>query len=108
MHCATIGSVMSYDDVCAWTKTFDLITNRISIVNQTLGARYDNSPDNPCSLVSNRGRYEIRLCGVTFDTFAAYDYDAISKALNRVDALADGLWYIMRSDKFTNYQLTMG
>lgn len=93
--------------MCAWTKNFDLITNRISIINQTLGARYDAALDNPCVLVTKRGNYQINVCGVRFAGFRSYDMQSTIDALKRLDALSDGLWYLMRSSDFTNYQLTI-
>ena len=97
---------MDYENVCAWTKKFDLIINRISIINQTLGARYDAALDNPCVLVSKRGNYQVNVCGVRFACFRSYDLQSTVDALKRLDALSDGLWYLMRSPEFTNYQLT--
>ena len=97
---------MDYENVCSWTNTFDLITNRISIINQTLGARYDAAMDNPCVLVSKRGNYQVNVCGVCFASFSSYDLLETYDALQRLDALSDGLWYLMRSPEYTNYQLT--
>lgn len=97
-----MGNLMlSYADVCAWSQDFEVVQNRVSIINQTLGCRYDGMLDNPCRLVLKRGsgRYVCYLCGEPYFDFGVYDVESISKARDCIDRLADGLWLLMRSGR---------
>lgn len=90
---------MTYSDMCAWADFFDLINNRMSILNNILGARYDNCADSPCRIKYRTGRYRCEVCGETFAEFRVYDLDSTKRAFAMVDSLADGLWLLNRSGR---------
>lgn len=87
----------------AWVRLFDTLVNRVSIVNQILGARYEGSSDCPCVLSYRKGVYTISICGTVYITFRVYDAAQLDAAFGKIDSLADGLWYLSRSGrmKFT-------
>lgn len=90
---------MTYEDVSYWTSQYDLVANRVKIVNQILGSRYDGSLDNPCLLRCKRGMYTCYVCDAPYFHFKAYDLVGIDDALRLIDALADGLWLLARSGR---------
>lgn len=92
---------MTYHDVDLWVRVQDLITNRVSIVNQCLGARYDGVSDNPCVIRYCEGCYLIEIYGCEFVRWQIYDQCSIDAALSRIDAFSDGLWLAMRSGKLS-------
>ena len=99
---------MNYHEVSQWVKMLDLVTNRVSVINQMLGARYDGCLENPCRLCYERGSYSCMICGECYASFPNYDMDATSAALSRLSDLNDGLWLLKRSGRlsFTECQPT--
>lgn len=91
---------MSYSDVSYWVKLYDLVANRVKVINQMLGARIDGCLENPCRLCYERGSYSCMICGECFASFPIYDIDATSAALSRLSNLNDGLWLLRRSGRF--------
>lgn len=83
---------MKYDDMYAWTRTFDLLANRVSIINQILGA-------NVVWVSYKRGLYVCTVCGAKLCDFRIYDLPSIDAAFASVDALSDGLWLLNRSGR---------
>lgn len=99
---------MTYHDVTAWTRIVDKIENRVSIINQIMGARYDTALDNPCRVWYRRGSYVCLYCGEVYATWHVYDVATAEVAFKRIDALADGLWLAFRTGrmKYTFPSLT--
>ena len=93
--------MVSYADVCAWSRDYEVIVNRVSIINQTLGCRYDGLLDSPCRLVLKRGtgRYVCYLCDAPYCEFGVWDVESTCRARDCIDKLADGIWYMMRSGR---------
>lgn len=87
---------MNVYEVNAWTRTVEIITNRVNIINQMLGYGVDGSLDNPCQLDMRRGRYLVTYFGVEFASYGVYDQRETDAALLRLDALNDGIWYMLR------------
>lgn len=87
---------MTIEQADMWARLTDLIANRVSIVNQLLGARFDGAKDNPLFVEYDHGRYVCKLCGEVYATWGVYDLCSTQAAYDRVDALADGLWLIGR------------
>lgn len=92
---------MAYGDVVEWSRLVDTIENRVSIINQIMGARYDNALDNPCRITYRHGGYTCTYCGVDYATWRVYDLKTTGDAFRRVDALADGLWYAFRTGRMS-------
>lgn len=92
---------MKYPDVCEWTRLYDLIENRVSVINQMLGARYDRCLENPCLVKYRRGEYSCLICGIEFCAWRIYDLDTTRRAMDRLEALNDGIWYLVRSGGLT-------
>lgn len=81
----------------SWGKLADLVVNRVSVINQILGARYDGCLDNPVRLRRVRGGYVVEVCGAPFVRYDLYDVHSTESALASLDALKEGLWLLNRS-----------
>lgn len=92
---------MVYGELAHWSNLFDLIANRVKVINQTLGARYDFSAKNACQVAYSKGRYTCEVCGAVFAEFGIYDIASTENALKRLDSLGDGLWYLNRSGRLS-------
>lgn len=92
---------MDYGEVKEWVRTQDVIENRVSIINQVLGARYDGCLDNPLVVRYRRGTYELSVCGAEYASWQVYDMESTSAALDCVQALKRGLWLLKRSGRLT-------
>lgn len=88
---------MDYATACEWLELHNVVVNRISIVNQILGARYDGCMENPLLLTCNRGDYVLRVCGVEYVSWHAYDLASTRDAYGVVESLKRGLWLLRRS-----------
>lgn len=99
---------ISYDDMCSWGKLTDLVVNRVSVINQILGARYDGCLENPVRLRRVRGGYVCEVCGEPFVRYDLYDVPSTESALAALDSLKEGLWLLNRSGglSFTISRLT--
>ena len=89
---------MRYEDLSNFARISDLIVNRVSVVNQILGARFDGDMSNPARVVGIRGGRRVTLCGEPFCEFRNYDLDSASDAFARVNALCDSLWLLRRGN----------
>lgn len=85
-------SDLRYADVCRWTKVHNLIVNRISIINQIHGCRYDGLVTNPCKLKRRDGHYVVDYCGEEMARWLLYDVDTVESAFRVVDRLSRALW----------------
>lgn len=90
---------MTYEEVDLWVRSQDLIYNRVSIINQCLGARYDTALDNPCVVRHVGSCYIAYLFDCEFARWKIYDQVSTDGALARLEAYSDGLWYTLRSGK---------
>lgn len=90
---------MTYYDVCRWTDLHDLIVNRVNVINQMLGARYDNSADNALRVILCKGIYSLYICGALFATWHVYDLDETCNALERINAVNDAVWFFNKSGR---------
>lgn len=93
--------MIKYEDVINWTDTMDLITNRVDIVNRTLDAQYCGYRSAPCVVTFRKGVYFCTLCGSLFASWHIYNVVETNTALERLDTLSNGLWYLMRSGRFS-------
>lgn len=84
--------MISYDSVIAWGKVYDVIANRVSVINQMHDCRYKRAHGNPCALLYRAGRYEVTYCGEVVARFGLYDMTEVDAAFERVDMLARALW----------------
>lgn len=75
-----------------YVQYYDLVINRIKIINQILGTRYDLAPGNPCVLKVRFGWTEVYYCKSCISTFEIWDVDGVRLAYERLDTLADTLW----------------
>lgn len=92
---------MVYGELAHWVRLFDLIANRVGVINQTLGARYDYCASNACHVAYSDGRYVCEVCGARFADFGLYDIPSAEDALSRLDSLNDGLWLLNRSGRLS-------
>ncbi len=83
--------------MCRWSRTHDKLLNRIAIVNQIHGCRYDYSVGNPCTVRYARGAYVCEYGGAELCAWGVYDLSSLDAAYAKVDALADALWLVRRA-----------
>ena len=81
----------SYYEMANWYRMLSLVDNRVSIVNQLLGCRYDHARDNPCSLVYARGWYRLMWRGGVVSCFRVFS-DELRGTLGWLDFLVSSLW----------------
>lgn len=98
---------MKYEHVYVWTKCFDLVSNRIKMLNHMLGGSYDGCMSNPVRLVMKRGRYSVMLWDDELATFRVYDLDSTQHAFERLDFATDVIWQIRRRGFSTESQPKM-
>lgn len=92
---------MDYGEVKEWVRTQDVIENRVSIINQVLGACYDGCMENPLLMSYRRGSYVLTVCGAEFARWQIYDMESTGAALDCVQALKRGLWLLKRSGRLS-------
>lgn len=91
-----------YDDSCRWVPLHKLCLNRIAVVNQIHGCRYDYSTDNPCTYVVSGRDHACVYGGVTLARWREYDLETVQGAFDVLDALADALWLVRRAGYLTS------
>lgn len=85
---------MGFEDMERWSRVFRVVENRIGIVNQLLGCRYDGARENPMRLEYGRGVYSVRFRGDVLCTFGAWDLSGVELARALVDHWSDCLWQV--------------
>lgn len=75
---------------------FDVVTNRVSVINQILGCKYDFQIDNPLLISSRRGRVSVTVYGAEFASSRMSDSDGLKAMLYVLDSLKAGLWLLSR------------
>lgn len=83
--------------VIKWVKKHDILLNRIAIINEIHGCKYDYSPANPCTVTYRLGCYTCTYAGDVLCAWDAYDLVSLDAAFARVDALSDALWLVRRA-----------
>lgn len=91
---------MDYATACDWLRLHDVILNRVSIVNQLLGARYEGCSDNPLFIRCKRGVYTLSVCGADYVSWRAYDLDTTDVAYRMIDGLKRGIWLLGRNGSY--------
>lgn len=85
---------MSADNIARFGYDLRVLDNRIDIVNQMLGFGIAGSIGNPMMMKLSRGTYTI-LCGnCEFVSFRIYDCAGAECAIERMEGLNDGIWYL--------------
>lgn len=84
--------MLCYADLVIWSKRYGLLCNRVKVVNQLHGCRYEQCPTNPCRLVYARGSYSVYYFGLLLCAFGVYDVNGVTSALGFLDSLADVVW----------------
>lgn len=87
---------MRWEDMALWERKQTLVLNRLRIINQVMGCRYDESPDNPCTFGWRGGAYVVEWLGREVARMPIYDLEAAETAYQRLDAIADALWMARR------------
>lgn len=75
-----------------WTRTHDLILNRLCIVNQLHDCRHDTGLHNPMRYKALGGTYEVTYCGVLVARWHLYDLREVERAYKQVDGLQEVCW----------------
>lgn len=84
-----------YNDMTS-VELMDVILNRVSIINQILGCRYDYAWTNPLVVVSRKGRISVDISRTTFSAAKCNDVDGLRDMLDRLDTLRRALWLMAR------------
>lgn len=87
---------MTYEDMDYYTRVFNLIFNRVGIINQILGCRYDFDASNPCVVRHVGHEWRVDYYGSCVASWHIWDLPGIESAFARVDALDDALWITRR------------
>lgn len=74
----------------------DVIINRVSVLNQILGCRYDFQKGNPVQLFSRRGMLTVLVCGAEYGATKVNDTAGLVALLSTLDSLKRGLWLMSR------------
>lgn len=87
------------------TELMDVILNRVSIINQILGCKYDFAWDNPLVVSSRKGRVSVEISHATFSAERSSDADGLRRMLENLDVLKSALWLMTRGGmKITSIQ----
>lgn len=84
--------MLSFDVMQVWTCKFDLLRNRIGVVNQLLGCRYHNGNDARMCMTRVSGGYDVCFDSDVISSFRLWDIDSLTMTFEKVDAWADCLW----------------
>lgn len=86
-------------------ELMDVILNRVSIINQILGCKYDFAWDNPLCVVSRKGHVTIEISHATFSAERCSDANGLRRMLENLDVLKSALWLMARGGmKITSIQ----
>lgn len=86
--------MLSVDQMSAFSRTVNLIRNRVKVINGILGYGCWG-PKVPCIYLHVHGTHQVTFCGAVYARFGPYDQRGADSALARLDALLDGLWYAL-------------
>ena len=78
-------------------KRHDLLLNRVAIINQVHGCKYDFQTGNPCEVRGYGRSYEVYYGGDLLTTWDISDSGTLDAAFSRLDALADAVWLVRRA-----------
>ena len=84
--------MLRYSDLVIWAKDYELVLNRVKVINQLYGCSYVDSPSNPCRIVYDHGEYSVFYLDGRLCTFGVYDVPGVSSALAVVDSYANSVW----------------
>lgn len=85
---------MSVENIARFGYDLRVLDNRIDIVNQMLGYGVGGSIGNPLVLRLSKGMYTIMVGDCEFLSFRIYDCDGAERAIERMEGLNDGIWYL--------------
>lgn len=77
-------------------ELMDVILNRVSIINQILGCKYDYALDNPLVVSARKGRVTVEISHATFSAEKYSDADGLRHMLENLDVLKFALWLMVR------------
>lgn len=89
--------MIGYSDMLGYTKAFDLLQNRIEVINQLLGYGRRGCLENPCRLRYRRGTYSVEIYGEVLNQFQPFDFPTCELALKRLDAVSSSVWQLGRN-----------
>lgn len=82
---------MSIGEMNEFVRLLDLIGNRFKVLNDVLGYALVGAVGNPCRLDQGHGWYLVMMRDSELARFRRYDVDGASVALQRLDAVIDGI-----------------
>lgn len=83
---------MRFEDMTEYTKVFDLVCNKVSLINQVLGCRYDFDVRNPCRVLHVMGVWRVVLFGRVLAEWRPWDVSGVRSALSSAQVAFDVLW----------------
>ena len=78
-------------------ELMDVILNRVSIINQILGCKYDYAWDNPLVVASGKGRVTVKISHAIFSAAKCSDAECLRSMLANLDVLKTALWLMSRA-----------
>lgn len=89
--------MVNYSDMLGYTRSFDLLQNRIEVINQLLGYGLRGSLENPCRLRYRCGTYSVEIYGEILNQFKPFDFPTCDLAVKRLDAVSSSIWQLGRN-----------
>ena len=84
-----------YNDMTP-VELMDVILNRVSIINQILGCKYDYAWNNPLVVSSRKGRVTVEISHAIFSAGRNSDAEGLRHMLENLDVLKSALWLMTR------------
>lgn len=91
--------MVTYDEMCTFSRFYNLLVNRVDCCNQLLGCRYRNSSENDVRITYKKGCYSVTAYDAEIAAFRVWDLDGVLKSYAYVDSWADCLWHLSRKGR---------
>lgn len=96
-----MSNLAYYDEICRmslFTRTHNLILNKVSIINQIFLCRHDFDPSNPCVFRPGLAHdYHVAICGRVVCSWHVWDLAGAGYAFALLETVANVLWAVRSS-----------
>lgn len=89
--------MITYDEMVSFVNDFELINNRVAIINQILGGSFQH----PFALTYHKGQYTCRFYDADVCSFGVYDSSALHHALQVLNSWESKVWLLSRNGFIT-------
>lgn len=90
---------MDFGTLRDWATKYDLLVNRVGIVNEMLGCNYHISDENPMIIAKRDNSYSVRMYGEVIVSFRHYDNCGLIDAIECVELWHDVIWSLQRNGR---------